>query len=109
MGLTMSAESSPMGDAPPALGLGGSRSRNDAAATMSGIQQALRHEIVEATTNSADGEVISSARRNTRRSNATVSFTGGAAAIPDRPRVGARAPVPEARRADVRIYFTRKR
>jgi hypothetical protein len=76
--------------------------------TMPGLADALRHETIEASTDTAGQNVLSETRRQTERGQATVPFTQTAPGASDRSLAGAPPPVPEDRRATVQSYFTRQ-
>ena len=76
--------------------------------TMPGLADALRHETIEASTDTAGQNVLSETRRQTERGQATVPFTQAAPGTSDRSLAGAPPPVPEERRATVQSYFSRQ-
>lgn len=71
------------------------------------LAEALRHELVEASADTAGENVLSETRRQTERGEATVGFTGTAPRASGRSRASAPPPVPEDRRGTVQTYFTR--
>lgn len=95
-------------NAPPGIGAGGASSSPGTGGTMAEIAKSLRHEIIEAHDDDVNGDVPSEDRRKTERGSATTTFTGSAAGQSDGTRAAARLPVPEARRAGIQTYFTRK-
>jgi hypothetical protein len=76
--------------------------------TMPGIEQALKRETIEASTDTAGANVLSETRHQTERGQATVGFTRGAGVTPASSSAEAPPAVPEDRRAAVQSYFTRK-
>jgi hypothetical protein len=92
----------------PGSGLGGGAGTGNGGGKMSGIQQALRQETVEASTDDPGENVFTDVRRKTEYSHATVTYTHGAAGTLDRGGAAAPPAVPEGRRAGLRTYFIRK-
>jgi hypothetical protein len=105
-----STESEPSSDMSAGVGVGGASGARPVGGTMADIEQALRHETVEASSDNSTGEnvITKGLRKKTEHGNATVTFTRGAAGASDRSRAAARPPVPEARRTGVQTYFIRK-
>ena len=95
-------------NAPPGMGAGGSSSTPGPAGTMPELSSALRHEVIEANEDDVSSDMQTEERRKTERGEATATFTGGAAASFDGARASAPPRVPEARRAGIQSYFTRK-
>jgi hypothetical protein len=95
-------------NAPPGMGAGGTSSTPGTGGTMPDISRALRHEVIEANEDDVSSNVQTEARRKTERGEAGAAFTGSAAAAFDGARVSAPPQVPEARRAGIQIYFSRK-
>ena len=95
-------------NAPPGMGAGGSSSTPGPAGTMPELSSALRHEVIEANEDDVSSDMQTEQRRKTERGEATATFTGGAAASFDGARASAPPRVPEARRAGIQSYFTRK-
>jgi hypothetical protein len=95
------------GQAGGGFGGGGRSGPAPAAGTMPGLADALRHETIEASTDTAGQNVLSETRRQTERGRATASFTDAAPGASDRSLAGVPPPVPEDRRATVQSYFTR--
>ena len=95
-------------NAPPGIGAGGGSSSPGTGGTMADIAKSLRHEIIEAHEDDVSGDVHSDTRRKTERGSAATTFTRSAAGQSDGTRAAARRPVPEARRAGIQTYFTRK-
>jgi hypothetical protein len=95
-------------NAPPGTGAGGSSSTPGTAGTMPELSSALRHEVIEANEDDISSDMQTEERRKTERGEATATFTGGAAASFDGARASAPPRVPEARRAGIQTYFTRK-
>jgi hypothetical protein len=95
-------------NAPPGMGAGGTSSTPGAGGTMPEIASALRHEVIEANEDDVSSDVQTEERRKTERGEATATFTGGAAATFDGARASAPPRVPEARRAGMQTYFSRK-
>jgi len=75
---------------------------------MPDISRALRHEVIEAAEDDVSSNVQTEARRKTERGQAGAAFTGSAAAAFDGARASAPPQVPEARRAGIQTYFSRK-
>ena len=75
---------------------------------MPALSSALRHEVIEANEDDVSSDMETEQRRKTERGEATATFTGGAAASFDGARASAPPRVPEARRAGIQTYFTRK-
>ena len=75
---------------------------------MPGIEQALKRETIEASTDTQGENVLSETRRQTERGQATVGFSHSAAVRSAPSAAEAAPPVPEGRRAAVQSYFTRK-
>ena len=75
---------------------------------MPDIAKALRHEVIEAHEDDVSGDVHSEERRKTERGTAATTYSRTAAGRFDGSRAVAPPPVPEARRAGVQTYFTRK-
>jgi hypothetical protein len=95
-------------NAPPGMGAGGTSSTPGTGGTMPEIASALRHEVIEANEDDVSSDVQTEERRKTERGEATATFTGGAAATFDGARASAPPRVPEARRAGMQTYFSRK-
>jgi hypothetical protein len=95
-------------NAPPGMGAGGTSSAPHGGGTMPEMTQTLRHEIIEANEDDLSSDMQTEARRRTERGQATATFTGAAAAAFDGARASAPPQVPEARRAGMQTYFTRK-
>jgi hypothetical protein len=95
-------------NAPPGMGAGGTSSAPSGGGTMPDISRALRHEIIEANEDDVSSDVQTDARRKTERGQATASFTSSNAAAFDGARASAPPQVPEARRAGIQTYFSRK-
>ena len=106
--LALSKQDSAQADAPPGVGAGGASSSPNGGGTMPDIAKALRHEVVEAHEDDVSGDVHSEDRRKTERGTAATAYSGAAAGRSDGSRAVAPPPVPEARRAGVQTYFTRK-
>jgi hypothetical protein len=92
---------------PPGAGAGGA-SAPETAGTATSLEAALKKETVEASQDNPGSNVETEIRRKTEHGNATVAFTGRAAATFDRTRAAAPPPVPESRRTGVQTYFVRK-
>ena len=95
-------------NAPPGMGAGGTSSTPGTGGTMPDISRALRHEVIEANEDDVSSNVQTEARRKTERGQAGAAFTGSAAAAFDGARASAPPQVPEARRAGIQTYFSRK-
>jgi hypothetical protein len=95
-------------NAPPGMGAGGTSSTPGTGGAMPEIASALRHEVIEANEDDVTSDVQTEERRKTDRGEATATFTGGAAATFDGARASAPPRVPEARRAGMQTYFSRK-
>ena len=106
-GIMMSSPDAQQGSGPPGAGVGGAGGE-EAAASDAGIEAALKRETIEASQDNAGQNVETDIRRKTEHGDATVSYTGSAAAAFDRSRAAAPPPVPEGRRAGVQTYFIRK-
>jgi hypothetical protein len=72
------------------------------------LEQALRRETIEASSDTAGDNVMSETRHKTERTDATVAFTHGAAGGLTQGRAASPPPIPEDRRTVVETYFTRK-
>jgi len=72
------------------------------------LEQALRRETIEASSDTAGDNVMSETRHKTERTDATVAYTHGAAGGLTQGRAAAPPPIPEDRRTVVETYFTRK-
>lgn len=105
--IMISSQEAPASDS-PGTGLGGGSGTANGGGRMAGIQQALRQETVEASTDDPGENVFTDVRRKTEYSHATVTYTHGAAGALDRGGATARPAVPEGRRAGLRTYFIRK-
>jgi hypothetical protein len=106
--VTLSKQEAADPNAPPGVGAGGGSSSPGTGGTMAEMAKSLRHEIIEAHEDDVSGDVHSEARRKTERGSAATTFTRSAAGQSDGTRAAARLPVPEARRAGIQTYFTRK-
>jgi hypothetical protein len=106
--VTLSKQEASDPNAPPGAGAGGASSSPNTGGTMADISKALRHEIIEAHEDDVTGDVRTDERRKTERGKAAATFTGSAAGAFDAARASAPAPVPEARRAGIQTYFSRK-
>jgi hypothetical protein len=106
--LMTSSDAAPSGDVLPGVGLGGSSGDRPGGGTMADLERALRKETVEASTDSAgDNVVTTGARRKTEQAKAGVTFSRGAGTL-DQGRAAAPPRVPEARRTGVQTYFVRR-
>jgi hypothetical protein len=72
------------------------------------LEQALRRETIEASSDTAGDNVMSETRHKTERTDATVAFTHAAAGGLTQGPAAAPPPIPEDRRTVVETYFTRK-
>jgi hypothetical protein len=72
------------------------------------LEQALRRETVEASSDTAGDNVMSETRHKTERTDATVGFTHGSPGALTQGRAAPPPAIPEDRRAVVETYFTRK-
>jgi len=106
--VALSKQDSAQSDAPPGVGAGGTSSSPNGGGTMPDIAKALRHEVVEANEDDVSGDVHSEDRRKTERGTAATAYSRTAVGHSDGSRTTAAPPVPEARRAGVQTYFTRK-
>jgi hypothetical protein len=106
--MMMSDQMGPMGDPSSGFGGAGNSGKPKNNGKMAAIEQALRRETVEASTDTPGANVISEVRRKTERGQATVGFSHAAPGLSDRSLAEAPPPVPEGRRAAVQTYFTRK-
>lgn len=106
--VAISKQDSAQSDAPPGMGAGGTSSSPNGGGTMPEIATALRHEVIEAHEDDVSGDVHSEERRKTEHGSAATAFSGGTAGKSDGSRAVAPPAVPEARRAGVQTYFTRK-
>jgi hypothetical protein len=106
--VTLSNQDASDPNAPPGAGAGGTSANPSVAAIAPKISEALRHEIIEAHDEDVNADVQSDTRRLTERGRAATTFTGTAAGAFDGAQTSAPRPVPEARRAGVQTYFTRK-
>ncbi len=106
--VALSKQDSAQSDAPPGVGAGGSSGAPNGGGTMPDIAKALRHEVVEAHEDDVSGDVHSEDRRKTERGTAATAYSRNAVGHSDGSRAVAPPPVPEARRAGVQTYFTRK-
>lgn len=106
--VALSKQDSAQSDAPPGVGAGGSSGAPNGGGTMPDIAKALRHEVVEAHEDDVSGDVHSEDRRKTERGTAATAYSRSAVGHSDGSRAVAPPPVPEARRAGVQTYFTRK-
>jgi hypothetical protein len=106
--LMTSSDAAPQGDVLPGVGLGGSSGDRPGGGKMAQLEQALKHETVDASVDTAgDNVVTTGTRRKTEHGNAAVTFTRGAGTV-ERGRAAAPPAVPEARRTGVQTYFVRK-
>jgi hypothetical protein len=96
------------GSARPGLGLGGGSDSSGGNGTMADLDQALRRETIEASSDAEGQNILTESRRKTERGTARSAYTHATAAASDRARTSAAAPVPEGRRAAVQTFFTRK-
>jgi hypothetical protein len=106
--LAISKQDSAQSDAPPGVGAGGTSGSPNGGGTMPEIAKALRHEVVEAHEDDVSGDVHSEDRRKTEHGTASTAYSRSAAGHSDGSRAVAPPRVPEARRAGVQTYFTRK-
>ena len=106
--VTLSSQDASDPNAPPGTGAGGTSANPSVAAITPKISEALRHEIIEAHDEDVNADVQTDTRRLTERGRAATTFTGTAAGAFDGAQASAPRPVPEARRAGVQTYFTRK-
>ena len=106
--LAISKQDSAQSDAPPGVGAGGTSGSPNGGGTMPEIAKALRHEVIEAHEDDVSGDVHSEDRRKTERGTAATTYSRSAVGHSDGSRAVAPPPVPEARRAGVQTYFTRK-
>jgi len=107
--IALSKQESAQSDAPPGVGAGGTSSNSpNGGGTMPEIATALRHEVVEAHEDDVSGDVHSEDRRKTEHGTAATAYSHSAIGHSDGSRAVAPPPVPEARRAGVQTYFTRK-
>jgi hypothetical protein len=106
--VALSKQDSAQSDAPPGVGAGGSSGAPNGGGTMPDIAKALRHEVVEAHEDDVSGDVHSEDRRKTEHGTAATAYSRSAVGHSDGSRAVAPPPVPEARRAGVQTYFTRK-
>jgi hypothetical protein len=106
--LAISKQDSAQSDAPPGVGAGGASGSPNGGGTMPEIAKALRHEVIEAHEDDVTGDVHSEDRRKTERGAAATAYSRNAVGHSDGSRAVAPPPVPEARRAGVQTYFTRK-
>ncbi len=108
-GMTMLSDMlGPKGPPGGGFGGGGRSGAPPAGGTAPGLADALRHETVEASADTAGQNVLSETRRQTERGQATAAFTHTAPGRSDRSLAGAPPPVPETRRATVQTYFSRQ-
>ncbi|MEO8076162.1 MAG: hypothetical protein ABI818_07525 [Acidobacteriota bacterium] len=106
--LMTSSDAAPSGDVLPGVGLGGASGDRPGGGKMAQLEQALRHETVDASVDTAGENVVTAGtRRKTEHGNAAVTFTRGAGTV-ERGRASAAPAVPEARRTGVQTYFVRK-
>jgi hypothetical protein len=89
-------------------GAGGGKKPNNGTMPAFALEQALRRETVEASTDTAGDNVMSEKRRQTERTDATVGFTHGSAGVQGRADAAPPPSIPEDRRSVVETYFTRK-
>jgi hypothetical protein len=87
---------------------GGTGERKTGDGKLLAIEQALRHETVEANKDIAGDNVSVETRRKTEQGHAGATFTHATPVQSDKGGAAAPPPVPEDRRAQVQSYFIRK-
>ena len=104
----MSNQEMPTDNSQPGFGAGGGASTKSGGGKMSALEEALRRETVEASTDNSGQNVAADVRRKTEHSQASATFTHTASGTFDRSLAAAPPDVPEGRRASVQSYFIRK-